>query len=356
MFCTCRVEDGELEDNDLDNRSHDGDNDMEGEDVPVQSKGKKKKSGRKSAWSSEDVDDFVDIVVSNSYYKRKLIFTNTKCQRNGEIYDEILTELKKRASVRGKEFKFTVKQLRTKFKKCVSDCKQAALTIKTATGIKRFQEDRGLGNWFKTLFAVVKTRDSCQPDQALEPSCLEQSCISEKSPYSETLADPEMSSDLERNDEGRLFVPIKKSKKGKTKDKLEAAVMEAVGLVKEIVSNDSTKDLINFLREEMHQSREHELKLLQLLSKPNVGSDARQQQHPFQAMPHFGNTQYVEGGPMVANYNQQWDGTFVPNISSQPAGLPHETFRSFTQTCSMPSTSTKTLAESVCDRNVYHNL
>ena len=108
------------------------------------SKGKKKKSGRKSAWRPEDVDDFIDIVVSNSCYKRKLIFTNTKCQRNGEIYEDILTELKKRTSARGKELKFSVKQLRTKFKKSVSDCKQAALTIRTATGIKRFQEDRGL--------------------------------------------------------------------------------------------------------------------------------------------------------------------------------------------------------------------
>jgi len=68
---------------------------------------------------------------------------------------------------------FGVKQLRTKFKKCVSDSKKAALTIQTATGIKRFQENRGLGNWFKSLFAVVQTRDSLQPDQAMEPSSLQ---------------------------------------------------------------------------------------------------------------------------------------------------------------------------------------
>ena len=113
--------------------------------------------------------------MSNTYYKRKLIFTNTKCQRNGEIYEEILTELKKKASARGKELKFSVKQLHTKFKKRVSDCKQASLTIRTAKGIKRFHEDRGLANWFKPLFAAVQTRDSCQPDQAIETSSLEQS-------------------------------------------------------------------------------------------------------------------------------------------------------------------------------------
>ena len=60
--------------------------------------------------------------------------------------------------------------MRTKFKKCVSQCKQAALTQKTATGIKRYQEDRGFGKWFIALFDVVKTRNSCQPERALEPS------------------------------------------------------------------------------------------------------------------------------------------------------------------------------------------
>ena len=74
-------------------------------------KGKKKNSGRRSAWSPEDDYNFIDIVVSNTYYKRKRIFPDTKCQRDSEIYEEILTELKKRAFARGKELKFRVKQL-----------------------------------------------------------------------------------------------------------------------------------------------------------------------------------------------------------------------------------------------------
>ena len=167
IFFFGRVEDDKLEnDEKIEERSSD-DEIEEGGCIGLfvkKSNGKKKKSGRKSPWMSEDINDFIDIVVSNTYYKRKLIFTNTKCQRNGEIYAEVWSELKKRAAARGKEF--SVKQLRTKFKKYVSDCKQEALTIRTATGIKRFQENRGLGNWFKFLFAVVQTRDSCQPDQA----------------------------------------------------------------------------------------------------------------------------------------------------------------------------------------------
>ena len=44
------------------------------------------------------------------------------------------------------------------------------MTIKTASGIKRFQEERGYGACFNQLFEVVKTRDSCSPELATEPS------------------------------------------------------------------------------------------------------------------------------------------------------------------------------------------
>ena len=114
----------------------------------------------------------VDIVVNSDYYKRKLIFTNTKNQSNGKSYERIKKELQERAAKRNSKFMFSISQMRTKFKKCVSDCKNAAMTIKTATGIKRFQDNQGYGKWFPTLFAVLKTRESCQLEQALEPSPL----------------------------------------------------------------------------------------------------------------------------------------------------------------------------------------
>ena len=76
---------------------------------------------------------------------------NTKTQRNGEIYENILKELNKRCEKRGDKVPFTVQQLRSKFKKCVGICKQAALTIKSAGGIKRFQDDKGFGQWFNNL-------------------------------------------------------------------------------------------------------------------------------------------------------------------------------------------------------------
>ena len=75
----------------------------------------------------------------NDIMQRKLIFTNTKNQNNRVIYDEVLDKLTKRASERGETITFNIQQTRSKFKRCISDCKQAAMTIMTATGIQRFQ-------------------------------------------------------------------------------------------------------------------------------------------------------------------------------------------------------------------------
>lgn len=72
---------------------------------------------------------------------------------------KILEELNVRASNRGEVITSNVPQLRSKFKKCVSVCKQAALTQKAATGINRFQEYHGFGKWFHSLPEVVRTRD-----------------------------------------------------------------------------------------------------------------------------------------------------------------------------------------------------
>ena len=79
------------------------------------------------------------------------------------------------------------------------------------------------------------------------------------------------------------------------------------------------------LREEMDKSREHELKLIQML---NSGGSAtqQQQQYAFQSMPNSGNTQYIENGS-IANYSKKWhgSGTFAHYMLSQPE-MPHASF------------------------------
>ena len=46
--------------------------------------------------------------------------------------------------------------------------------MKTATGIERFIEQKEYGKWFNDLFAIVKAHDSCMPELAVEPPCLEE--------------------------------------------------------------------------------------------------------------------------------------------------------------------------------------
>ena len=50
----------------------------------------KKKPGRKPRWCPKALDDFIDIVVTNESYKKKLIVTNSKNQHNGPIYKKII--------------------------------------------------------------------------------------------------------------------------------------------------------------------------------------------------------------------------------------------------------------------------
>ena len=129
------------------------------------------KPGRKPRWSQELLNDFIDIIVNTDEYKTKLLFGNIKCQQNGEIYGTIRKEMKKRTAAREEHFYFTTNQLRSKFKS-VSECKKAALTIKSGTGIKTFQEEKSYGEWFLKLYEIVKSMgmDSCQPEQAIEPT------------------------------------------------------------------------------------------------------------------------------------------------------------------------------------------
>ena len=57
---------------------------------------KKKRKGRRSVWEERHVNDLVDVICSSEYYKKKLIFTNTKNSKNAKIYGNVLKELGQR--------------------------------------------------------------------------------------------------------------------------------------------------------------------------------------------------------------------------------------------------------------------
>ena len=122
--------------------------------------------------------------------------------------------------------------MRTKFKWCVSNCKKISMTILTATGIKLIQDEIGFGKWFDLLFPLIKSCDSCQPDQAVEPN---------KSSVTES----------EHNTSGdSLFVPIKETTT-KKKEKAIELLSESMETFKKVIENDSTKDILNLIREDI---------------------------------------------------------------------------------------------------------
>ena len=68
--------------------------------------GANKEMERKAQWSDHLIDDKIDIIASNDYFKKKLIFTNTKNQKNSVIYERVLDELKIRANERDEKSYF----------------------------------------------------------------------------------------------------------------------------------------------------------------------------------------------------------------------------------------------------------
>jgi len=56
---------------------------------PTGEKSTKSKAGPRSQWGAGQLKDFIDMIVFNENFK-ELIFQNTKFQRDGSIYEQIL--------------------------------------------------------------------------------------------------------------------------------------------------------------------------------------------------------------------------------------------------------------------------
>ena len=164
---------------------------------------------------------------------RRGSLTNIKKQNNTEVYDSILNDIKERYAGRNPEstFLFNVQQMRTKFKWCVSTSKKLSMTIHRATGIKRIQDEKGFEKWFDLLYPLIKSRDSCQPKQALEPAVASES----------------------ENTSGTgeaLFVAVR-GENATRKDKTTELLVGSLQSLKEVIESDPTKDILNLTREDM---------------------------------------------------------------------------------------------------------
>ena len=93
-----------------------------------------KKRGRRAQWEDQHVIDLMETICENEYFQRKLIFTNNKPQKNKEVYNKAIKKLKEKYE---SNFPFSVRQVRIKFKNCVSHCKKISPLQKTTSGVKK---------------------------------------------------------------------------------------------------------------------------------------------------------------------------------------------------------------------------
>eukprot|EP00795_Rhopilema_esculentum_P014948 gene14948-6093_t len=193
---------------------------------------RKKKAGKKSSWPMDITNDLVDVICDNEYFRKKLIFTNTKTSKNGEIY--------------------------------------------------------------------LKSRESCQPEQAIEPSTCshdsqegsptstEVNHLNEEGGYNNNEfgqgPSPETSSGTSTPTRANLpskkrpFVPIKKAAGKKEKlDDLVKITSKAILEVTEQLKKDPMADMLAFLERENQRSSEHEMRLLTMMFN---GNQAQQQFQP----------------------------------------------------------------------------
>ena len=102
--------------------------------------------------------------------KKKLDSRNQKFPANANIFDKIADLMNQRATNNDRKYRVSFSQVWNKFKKVVSECKSVTLTQRTASGIARYQAERGYGKWWDIRFPLVASRESSDPNNMIEPS------------------------------------------------------------------------------------------------------------------------------------------------------------------------------------------
>ena len=158
--------------------------------------------------------------------------------------------------------------------------------MKTSSGIKRFQDNKGYGKWFNCLLPLIQTRALCQPEQAMDPTSVlkrnEKRHIHEISESSspgssEGNTDPNAECKAKDVNETDLFVPIKGGKRKKAKmTPMMDSLKEVLGQVTEAMKVDPTDRLLRYFEEENHRARQHEIRHFSML----LGGQPKQQAGP----------------------------------------------------------------------------
>ena len=78
--------------------------------------------------------------------------------------------INQRATNNDRKYRVSSSPARNKFKKLVRGCKSVSLIQRTASGIARYQVQKGYGKWWGILFPLVASRESSGPNNMIEPS------------------------------------------------------------------------------------------------------------------------------------------------------------------------------------------
>ena len=155
-------------------------------------------------------------------------------------------------------FEYDVKQTRKKFKRCIGICKDAAMKIKTASGMRHFQEDKEYGTWFNQLFNVMRSTANCQPEQSIEPDSQNYGSSSD----SEERGTNSNSSTRkqEKKKKRKLFVPIHETTKNASKKREE-------NLNKVLESIHPTNELLSLLKEDSERLQQRDERFFTLMER-----------------------------------------------------------------------------------------
>ena len=221
------------------------------------------------------MNDLVDIILENDTYRTKLLLTNVKNAKNGIYYDQVVNKMKERYKTREEDFPFDISQTREKFKRSINICRETAMKIKKMSGIQRFQVEKSYGIWFGKLMPFVSSIHSCQPQQAIEASNIEQIETTESTDES-----PQGSSTDDTNTKSKrkgAFVPIHETAKKKRKypisEDLISEIHETMSGFRDALKNDPTKELTQLLREDSERQAKNDQMFLQLLQSMIVNNN-----------------------------------------------------------------------------------
>ena len=160
----------------------------------------------------------------------------------------------------------------------------------------------------------MKTRDSCNPDKAVEPST---SLTAKGSQVLDVNIESSTSGEKEQN----KFAPVRKNRKRKQTDD-NCTLTEAFQLMRGMVENDPTRDLIAMMREDMERSQQHELRLMQVFmgtSSASLGSPYAATMYPGYFPGEFPRLQGCQFHPVASSTVSQSSATQSQARGSSPS-------------------------------------